>query len=138
MESSFAAVLLCLPVSYSFRDRQDWSRKRCRNLASCSPAAVGLRAGWEMAKLLLIEDEAGMRLIVRVNLEPCGHELVEAADGAAGLGLALHHTDLAEPAGVPTATSSLGPRLLCLTLRPRAEAVAGSKGEAASSLCPRS
>ena len=73
-----------------------------------------------------------------VNLELCGHELVEAADGAAGLGLALHHTDLAEPAGVPTATSSLGPRLLCLTLRPRAEAVAGSKGEAASSLCPRS
>ena len=51
-----------------------------------------------MAKLLLIEDEAGMRLIVRVNLELSGHELVEAADGAAGLGLALHHTDLAEPA----------------------------------------
>jgi len=79
-----------------------------------------------------------MRLIVRVNLEPCGHELVEAADGAAGLGLALHHTDLAEPAEGSYSDFIAWPMLLCLTLRPTAEAVAGSKGEAASSLCPRS
>jgi two-component system alkaline phosphatase synthesis response regulator PhoP len=38
-----------------------------------------------MAKILLIEDEAGVRLIVRVNLELAGLEVLEAADGVAGL-----------------------------------------------------
>src|SRR5919204_2326958 len=38
-----------------------------------------------MAKILLIEDEAGVRLIVRVNLELAGLEVLEAADGGAGL-----------------------------------------------------
>jgi two-component system alkaline phosphatase synthesis response regulator PhoP len=40
------------------------------------------------AKVLLIDDEAAVRLIVRLNLELSGVELVEAADGAAGLELA--------------------------------------------------
>jgi DNA-binding response OmpR family regulator len=41
-----------------------------------------------MAKVLLIEDESAVRLIVRVNLELHGFEVIEAADGAAGLALA--------------------------------------------------
>src|SRR5919204_6134196 len=41
-----------------------------------------------MSKILLIEDEAGVRLIVRVNLELAGLDVLEAADGAAGLELA--------------------------------------------------
>jgi len=40
------------------------------------------------AKVLLIEDESGVRLIVRVNLELAGFEVCEAADGGTGLELA--------------------------------------------------
>ena len=41
-----------------------------------------------MSKILLIEDEAGVRLFVRVNFELDGLEVLEAEDGAAGLELA--------------------------------------------------
>ena len=41
-----------------------------------------------MAKILLIEDEAGVRLVVRVNLAMAGLQVLEAADGAAGLEMA--------------------------------------------------
>lgn len=40
------------------------------------------------AKVLLIEDESGLRLIVRVNLRLAGFEVIEAGDGEAGLALA--------------------------------------------------
>src|SRR2546425_107930 len=38
-----------------------------------------------MTKVLLIEDDAPLRLVVRVNLELAGIEVVEAADGRTGL-----------------------------------------------------
>jgi DNA-binding response OmpR family regulator len=38
-----------------------------------------------MTKVLLIKDEAPVRLVVRVNLELAGIEVVEAADGQTGL-----------------------------------------------------
>jgi DNA-binding response OmpR family regulator len=44
--------------------------------------------GVKTAKVLLIEDESGVRLIVRVNLELAGFEVCEAADGGTGLELA--------------------------------------------------
>jgi DNA-binding response OmpR family regulator len=39
-------------------------------------------------KTLVIDDEAPIRLLCRVNLEAEGVEVLEAADGATGLGLA--------------------------------------------------
>ena len=41
-----------------------------------------------MATVLLIEDEAALRLVVRINLTFDGHDLLEAENGAAGLELA--------------------------------------------------
>ncbi len=41
-----------------------------------------------MATILLIEDEAALRLVVRVNLALAGIDLLEAENGAAGLELA--------------------------------------------------
>jgi DNA-binding response OmpR family regulator len=41
-----------------------------------------------MTKVLLIEDEAPLRLVIRVNLELAGIEVLEAADGGTGLELA--------------------------------------------------
>lgn len=41
-----------------------------------------------MRKVLLIEDEAPVRLVIRVNLELAGIEVLEAADGRTGLELA--------------------------------------------------
>ena len=40
------------------------------------------------AKVLVIDDEAPIRLLCRVNLEAEGMEVLEAADGPAGLELA--------------------------------------------------
>ena len=41
-----------------------------------------------MTRVLLIEDDDATRLLVRVNLEATGIELIEAADGSAGIRLA--------------------------------------------------
>ena len=41
-----------------------------------------------MTRVLVIDDEAPIRLLCRVNLEAEGMEVLEAADGAGGLGLA--------------------------------------------------
>ncbi len=38
-----------------------------------------------MARVLVIDDEASIRLLCRVNLEADGMEVLEATDGAAGL-----------------------------------------------------
>jgi DNA-binding response OmpR family regulator len=41
-----------------------------------------------VAKVLLIDDEAGLRMVVHVNLSFAGIETLEAADGASGVELA--------------------------------------------------
>ncbi|HEV8603303.1 MAG TPA: response regulator [Gaiellaceae bacterium] len=41
-----------------------------------------------MAKVLVIDDEAPIRLLCRVNLEAAGMEVLEAGDGPTGLGAA--------------------------------------------------
>jgi DNA-binding response OmpR family regulator len=41
-----------------------------------------------MTKVLVVDDEAPIRLLCRVNLEAEGMEVIEAADGQAGLELA--------------------------------------------------
>ena len=41
-----------------------------------------------MTKVLVVDDEAPIRLLCRVNLEAEGMEVLEAADGEAGLALA--------------------------------------------------
>ncbi|HET6643418.1 MAG TPA: response regulator [Gaiellaceae bacterium] len=38
-----------------------------------------------MTKVLIVDDEAPIRLLCRVNLEPEGMEVLEAADGQSGL-----------------------------------------------------
>jgi DNA-binding response OmpR family regulator len=45
-------------------------------------------------KVLLIEDEPRLRMIVRSNLEHRGVEVIEAADAAAALALSHEHPDL--------------------------------------------
>jgi len=40
-----------------------------------------------MARILVIDDEAPIRSILRRSLQSFGHEVVEAPDGAAGVGL---------------------------------------------------
>ena len=42
-------------------------------------------SGREMTRILVIDDEAPIRLLCRVNLEAEGMEVLEAADGPAGL-----------------------------------------------------
>jgi two-component system response regulator PilR (NtrC family) len=42
-----------------------------------------------MSRILVVDDEAGMRDLLRILLEKEGHEVLAAADGAAGLNLAL-------------------------------------------------
>ena len=37
-----------------------------------------------MAKILIIDDDALNRELVRMKVEPAGHKLVQAADGDAG------------------------------------------------------
>ena len=41
-----------------------------------------------MTRVLVVDDEASIRLLCRVNLEADGMEVLEATDGAAGLQLA--------------------------------------------------
>jgi DNA-binding response OmpR family regulator len=41
-----------------------------------------------MTKVLVVDDEAPIRLLCRVNLEADGMEVIEAADGNAGLAMA--------------------------------------------------
>lgn len=40
-----------------------------------------------MARIIVIDDESALRTIVRRSLEPLGHEVLEASDGATGLKL---------------------------------------------------
>lgn len=48
-----------------------------------------------MRKLLIADDEAGIRSLVRMTLESDAYEIIEAADGAEALELARkHHPDL--------------------------------------------
>ena len=48
-----------------------------------------------MTRVLVIDDEAPIRLLCRVNLEAEGIEVLEAADGRSGLNLAREqHPDV--------------------------------------------
>lgn len=48
-----------------------------------------------MAKVLCIEDEATIRLLIGEALSEAGHDVLEAADGESGLEAVLqHHPDL--------------------------------------------
>jgi two-component system, OmpR family, alkaline phosphatase synthesis response regulator PhoP len=56
-----------------------------------SSGEAGIRApadGRPMTKVLVIDDEAPIRLLCRVNLEAEGMEVLEAADGPSGLEVA--------------------------------------------------
>jgi len=44
-----------------------------------------------MARILVIDDEADIRRVVRRYLETAGHEVIEAADGQAGITLYQQH-----------------------------------------------
>jgi DNA-binding response OmpR family regulator len=46
---------------------------------------IGAQTSGQMTKVLVIDDEAPIRLLCRVNLEAEGMEVVEAADGLTGL-----------------------------------------------------
>ena len=49
-----------------------------------------------MTKLLIADDEAGIRSLVRITLKSDAYEILEAADGKQALALALeHHPTLA-------------------------------------------
>ena len=43
-----------------------------------------------MARVLVIDDDPGIRMIVRHVLEPMGHEVILGDDGFRGLGMAQH------------------------------------------------
>ena len=47
-----------------------------------------------MAKILVVEDEAIVRLLVVETLQNCGHSVLEAADGQAALDLVQDYSDL--------------------------------------------
>jgi CheY-like chemotaxis protein len=59
--------------------------------ASSSPNRIALH-GATPKKVLLIEDEAPIRLLFRVNLEAEGMEVVEAADGPTGIEKAIRES----------------------------------------------
>ena len=44
-----------------------------------------------MSRVLVIDDEADVRLLYRVNLRHAGHEVLEADDGERGIEAALEH-----------------------------------------------
>src|SRR5882672_1721507 len=44
-----------------------------------------------MARILVVDDEAEIRAVIRLALEQAGHEVTEAADGSEGLKLFLFH-----------------------------------------------
>ncbi|CAN5813911.1 hypothetical protein BH18ACT17_BH18ACT17_11900 [soil metagenome] len=47
--------------------------------------------GQTMRRILVIDDEADVRLLYRVNLRHAGYEVLEADDGARGIEAALEH-----------------------------------------------
>ena len=50
---------------------------------------VGLGEGRIVSRILVVDDEAGMRDLLRILLEKEGHEVLTAGDGATGLALAM-------------------------------------------------
>jgi CheY-like chemotaxis protein len=63
---------------------------------SDAPASgPGARSSTGHVRVLVVDDEASIRLLCRVNLREAGMEVLEAGDGAAGLRLArAEHPDL--------------------------------------------
>jgi two-component system, NtrC family, response regulator PilR len=52
---------------------------------------VIIRKGWFVSRILVVDDETGMRKLLSILLEKEGHEVLTAADGAAGLAEATSH-----------------------------------------------
>ena len=73
-------------------DRGSRFTVRLRAIASRPPAEAGRRtAGWDIAarRILIVEDNADARAMLRHLLEAAGHEVHEASDGRQGLAMAL-------------------------------------------------
>jgi CheY-like chemotaxis protein len=49
------------------------------------------RAGFALAKILIVDDDEEMRLLWRLYLQPLGHELYEASDGLQALYMLKEH-----------------------------------------------
>ncbi|MRW89868.1 response regulator [Duganella sp. FT80W] len=63
-------------------------------LASASPSPSAAAAPLWRQKILLVDDEALVRAVTLEVLTDLGYDVIEAADGAAGLALAAAHGDL--------------------------------------------
>ena len=61
-----------------------------KNLRSGSPASAGAKAG---ATVLVVEDEDGLRAVIRRLLQDEGYSVLEAANGARALQLLAHGAD---------------------------------------------
>jgi len=73
-------------------DRGSRFTVRLRAIAPRPPAEAGRRtAGWDIAarRILIVEDNADARAMLRHLLEAAGHEVHEASDGRQGLAMAL-------------------------------------------------
>lgn len=57
--------------------------------ASAGGAALGLPVGVQPMRVLIVDDDASMRALVRKVLETVGHQVIEAADGRVGMEMAL-------------------------------------------------
>jgi len=60
------------------------------NLRNGSPASAGAKAG---ATVLVVEDEDGLRAVIRRLLQDEGYSVLEAANGARALQLLAHGAD---------------------------------------------
>lgn len=94
-----------------------------------------------MALILLVDGDADTREILRASLENRGHEVLDAADGAVGLRLALEHVPALIigdfPMDVPGASPFLGAvrrerhldgtRILTVTARAMSEDLAEAR-----------
>src|SRR6266702_1957152 len=56
---------------------------RCRTTRACHKIRV--RRGYDMAKVLIIDDDVTLRQALTKHLEHAGHEVRQAADGNAGV-----------------------------------------------------
>jgi PleD family two-component response regulator len=52
-------------------------------------AALGLPVGVQPMRVLIVDDDASMRALVRKVLETVGHQVLEAGDGRVGMEMAL-------------------------------------------------
>ena len=55
---------------------------------------TGNQRGWEIANILVVDDDEDMRLLLRALLEEHGHAVTEAEDGEKGIEATSESTDL--------------------------------------------